>query len=361
MKSGKTLVELAQEIERQSESKRDFVAPCQGLTMEVREDKSVGLTGFNCEPHNLKNLAHRQLGEHTGIPAKYYDRMLEADPSLLATNVNHWLGRDNSKRMIRTLDGQIRAMLSDRYRPLENADLAEAVFPVLGDMDVQIVSAEITDTRFYIKAIDRRIEKDIPVGARMGDGSNHIFDTLSPALIISNSEVGLGALAIEAGVYTRACTNLAIMAAKSLRKYHVGGRHEIAEGLFELLSDKTRRVTDAATWSQVRDVVKAAFDRARFDAMADEMAGTTEQKILGNPVKAIEVTAKRFSLGEGEKVSVLRHLIEGGNLTRYGLLNAITRTAEDLPDYDRATEFERMGGAIIELPKNDWQAIAEAV
>lgn len=42
------------------------------------------------------------------------------------------------------------------------------------------------------------------------------------------------------------------------------------------------------------------------------------------------------------------------------MLNAFTRTAEDLADYDRATDFERIGGQIIELPANDWKRIAEA-
>jgi len=35
--------------------------------------------------------------------------------------------------------------------------------------------------------------------------------------------------------------------------------------------------------------------------------------------------------------SVLRDLIEGGNLSQYGLINALTRTAEDAKSYDRAT------------------------
>jgi len=33
---------------------------------------------------------------------------------------------------------------------------------------------------------------------------------------------------------------------------------------------------------------------------------------------------------------------------------------EDVESYDRATDFERMGGQLIELPANDWRRIAEA-
>lgn len=81
---------------------------------------------------------------------------------------------------------------------------------------------------------------------------------------------------------------------------------------------------------------------------------------MGDPVKAIELTARRLNLGEGEQKSILRHLIEGGDLTRYGVFNAITRAAEDIESYDRATELERAGGQIITLAANDWKVIAEA-
>ena len=37
-----------------------------------------------------------------------------------------------------------------------------------------IVSSEITERRLYIKAIDRKVERDVPTGRKMGDGS-HVF------------------------------------------------------------------------------------------------------------------------------------------------------------------------------------------
>lgn len=52
---------------------------------------------------------------------------------------------------------------------------------------------------------------------------------------------------------------------------------------------------------------------------------------------------------------------EAGDVPQHFRPNAITRTAEDLDDYDRATEFERAGGKVVELAKSDWREIAEAV
>lgn len=362
MKTGKTLVSLAQEIERQQATKKDFVRP----TPMIRMDETAALVipsnptpGSELMMFGVNDLAHRQLGSYTGIPAQYYDKLRADAPLLLAKNVNHWL--ENSKsdaRMIRTLDGKVRAVLSDKFRPLENADLAEAALPALMELGVTVLSAEITERRLYIKAVDTRIEKDVPTGKHMGDGGHTIFDTLSPVISISNSEVGSGSLSIEVGVYTKACTNLAFFAARSMRKYHVGKKHEMFGDIDpSLFSSETHRLSNAATWAQVRDVVKGGFDRARFEAATTAIADMSEQKLEGDPTKFVDIIGKRFNTTEGERVSILRHLIEGGDLTRYGLFNAVTRTAEDLPDYDRATDFERMGGQIIDLDPSEWKSV----
>jgi hypothetical protein len=75
-------------------------------------------------------------------------------------------------------------------------------------------------------------------------------------------------------------------------------------------------------------------------------------------VRVVEATARRLTLTEGEKSSVLQHLIRGGDRSAGGLANAVTRTAEDAPDDDRATELEAAGGRVIDLGPADWRAIA---
>lgn len=361
MKQGRTLVQLAEEITRQQESKRDYIADTRGLEMIVpaHDGPRLSIKNGNVLDFPLRPYAHRQLGERLGIPAKYYDRMLQETPDLLAVNVNRWLTKNPERRMVRTLDGAVRGFLSDKFRPLENFDLFEAVFPVLQELGVQIVSADITETKLYIKAVDKSIERDLPVGNAMGDGSHIFFDTMSPAIVISNSEIGAGTLSVETGVLTKACTNL-VMFMKAIRKYHIGAKADIGEEVYALLQDSTKRVSDAATWMQVRDVVKGAFSEAQLEAHVAKIKGTVEDPIEGDPVKVVELTAKHFGMSDGERGAVLNALIKGGNMTRYGLFNAVTRAAEDLPDYDRASEFERFGGQVIELPRNDWKQIAEA-
>lgn len=375
MKKGKSLTELANEIERRQDSKLDIVAAMPKLSIELsdkREPRMLAtLPKEGLKSFGINRLAHNQMAEQLKIPAAYYNRMLAEQPQLLVANINTWLqnppqssdakerATETRRRMVRTMDGNVRAFLSDRYRSLENEDLAEAVLPVLLERKLIIISCDITETRLYIKAVDPALERDVPKGHKRGDGSHVIYDTCSPAITISNSEVGCGALSIETGTYTKACTNLAMFGA-SMRKYHTGARAELSDEVYALLSDRTKRITDAAVWSQVRDLVGAAFDREKFDATIDKLANAGKQKIEDDVVQVIERVAKRFTFSDTEKSGVLKRLIEGADLSRYGLHAAITRHSADVDDYDRATALEKLGGEIIELPKSDWQEIAEA-
>ena len=361
MKTGRSLQDLAAEIVRQQNAKKDFVAPTAKMEMIAAHPPqfALGNPGAPREVFGLNEVANGQLAEYTGVPKAYYDRMREKAPGLLAANVNHWLANANEKRLVRTLDGNVRALMSDRYRPLDNADLAEAIFPVIGDMGLYVASCEITERRLYIKAFDRRIEREIAI---KGTDPAHTFlkDVVYPAITVSNSEVGFGALAVAAGLYTGGCTNWSMFNDSRMRKYHVGGKALDSESVYALLSDDTKRLTDAAIWAQTRDVVKSAFEIARFEERVGRIQETAVQPIEGDVIKVIGAASERLGLNKAESSSVLKHLIDGGDLSRYGLFNAITRTAQDVESYDRATEIEALGGRVIELPRHDWERIAKA-
>lgn len=356
MKIGRNLTELAQEIDRQRNAKHDYMAPMQHIVMDANKKLRLG----DDMMFDVKPLAHEQIASFANIPLSYYKRMMNEEPELLAKNVNTWFHKNPDKKMVRTLDGSARALLSDKYRPLDNDALLEAALPPLIELGVEIMSCEVTDERLYLKVVDKRIMKDIPTGRKLGDGSHVFFDTVSPALVLSNSEVGLGALSVQTSIFTHLCTNLAVVSERSTRKYHMGRRMDFGDEVFALLSDQTRRLTDAALWAQIGDVVRKAFDQAQFDAIATKIGEASNDVIEADPVKVVEVTAKKFLFSSPEQSSVLQHLIKGGDLTRYGLHSAITRAAEDLDNYDRASQFEQLGGKIIELNQNEWKELAFA-
>lgn len=367
MKQGKTLTELAIELDRQQRTKRDYVAPANRMQAVVESDGGALVPALDMRgigTFQLQEHAHGQLATYTEIPKAYYDRMRQDAPRLWAANVNEWVGRQDGSRMVRTLDYRVRAILSDRYRPLENYDLAQAVLPALQQVGptLEIVSCDVTDTRLYIKAVDPARQETIErawadKGLVRGVGHNWV-DVISPAVVIQNSEVGAGALAIMISIYVKACTNLAVWEGGDMKRYHVGKRAEVSDEVYAMLTDETRAAVDQAVWLQARDVTRGAFEDAKFNQRVKKLQAATQDEIKCEVTELADRARQTFGLREAEAESMLDHLIRGGDFTRYGLHNAITRTAQDLESYDRASELEKLGGRVIELPSNQWQVLA---
>jgi len=358
MNKGQSIVEIATELERQREAAKDYVAPLGAVKLRTTSvvttptGMDLVVDGINGSS-GLRPLAHRQMGDHLGIPRRYYERMRTEQPALLAENVNTWFHESRTdRRMFRTLDGDVRAFLSDRYRPLDNYGLAEAILPTLQDRGAKVVSAAITETRLYIQATVEDIEGVVP-------GSKVRNDVVRSGITISNSEVGLGALKVEPMLYRLICAN-GMISGVAFRKYHVGRRLEMESEVYALLSSATRAADDRALWLKVRDVVRGAFDRDIFEAEVVKMGNAAGQEIESEDLsRVVEVTTKQLGI-ETHSNGILKHLAAGGDLSRWGLANAITNTANDVGNYDVAVDLERAGGKVIELGKQDWKAIAQA-
>lgn len=361
MKQHLSISQLAAEIERQQASKRDLIADTAkvdiyeqpvspdpdsalDLHMNIRNGAATPLVAGAA----LTSFAHGQLAQKLGVPKPFYDRLREKHPDLLASMSTELMHREPERRMFRILDGRVRAVVSDRYRRLDNLDLAQAVLPELsGDPSINIVSAGITDERIYIKALFTKIEGRTAVG-----------DVVQSGIVISNSEVGAGALSVSPLIYTLRCTNGMIAESFGQRKAHVGRQAALDEAAYELYADETLQADDRAFWLKVRDLVRAARDEARFRTILDRLDEAAGRKIAGDVPRVIELAQKQLGLSQAEGESVLRHLIEGGDLSQYGLHAAITRAAQEPESYDRATEMERIGGRVIELDSSAWLKLA---
>lgn len=354
MQKGLSLVELAQRIQSNASQKIDFVAPTSQLEVKVSRDeatqKPTVLLSSEQGDYPIRPVAHDQIGGHLSIPSKYYDRMLTEAPELLASNVNTWFARQPKRRLVRTLGGEARAFLSDAYTRIENEEIAATVLPILFNIPgVEVVSAEITERRLYIQAVTPT-QKAVKVG-----------DEVRAGVVISNSEVGHGAVSIQRMVYRLVCLNGLVIPDGKFRANHVGRRAE--EGVLAQIAyaDDTRKADDRAVLLKVRDHVQAAVDETVFGETVDRMSALATGRELKAPVKGIEVLAQKAGLSEQEGGSILDALIRGGDLSAWGVVNAVTFQAHNTAiTYDRAVEFEQLGGKLLNLPKSEWSEILEA-
>jgi len=356
MKTGKTLQELAIEIERQNKVKRDFVASTADMEMTVTqfvdkdEEHAVPLLGLDeMTPFTMNSIAHDQIGTKLGIPSKYYDKMLEEDPRLLAENVNTWFQKKPTKRMVRTLDGTARAFLSDKYRRIDNHEIAQAVLPMIAEMkDATVESCEITEKRMYLKVLNPRIASEIVPG-----------DVVQSGLLISNSETGLGSVSVMPLVYRLVCKNGMIAADSGQRKFHSGRTNETNDD-YEIYRNETIQADDRAFIMKLQDIVRATADLIQFEKIISAMKTGTTAKITGDVPKVVEMTSKTYGIFEKESQGILNHLIRGEDLSLYGLANAVTRHAQDVESYDRSTELEMTAWAMLNMSRPEWTKLNAA-
>ena len=365
MKQGKTLVELATEVQRQAAAKKDALVQTQSLAINTNGSSLLWLGG--AEPFGVTNLAHRQMGDHLGVPAKWYDTMqqhiedwkLPDGTNLFDSTVNTLLKARpaDEQRLVRTLDGNARAFLSNRYRAIDNLPVLLSILPVLQDMkglDWAKASLEITDNKLYLQLVNKDLTANIV------PGTHNRLDEVAAGIVISNSEVGLGAFRIQPLLFRLVCSNGLIYTTEAKVKYHVGGVLGSDGEAYSWLADDTIQARSEATVKEMRDAVKAALDGDLFNKVVDTAREAAGVKMQGDPIKAVEWVTDKFNFNQDEQAATLRNLIEGADLSLWGMVNAVTATANTVESYDRAVELEATGGKLLALPKHEVTTLVNA-
>ena len=343
MKQGKTLQELGRELQRQRNNRQDFLADTRSLAMQSNHHGSNLIVSIDSrtQKFGVNEVAHQQIASRLNIPYRYYQKMQSDAPDLLDENVNRWLNQNPERRMIRVLDNNVRAFLSDRYRRLDNLELCAAVLPVIQEMKgANIESCEVTPTRMYLKVVNKKLKAEVDVG-----------DVVQAGFVISNSEVGLGSLRVEPLIFRLVCKNGLICKDYSQKKYHVGKQVNLSEdSAYELYSDETLAQDDKTFFMKVQDIVRAAVDENKFLMSVNKLRESKQIPLTQQPLKSVEVLVEKFILSESERNDIFSLLVRSSDNSRYGLLNAVTAASKLAKNYDRATELERIGGEILSMP-----------
>ena len=351
MKTGRPLNEVMMELNRQNQMKKDYIGSAQALRLfDDGQTFEIG-SASGTQRLGTTRLFHRQVASALGIPAKYYDLMQTQKPELLAQNVNAWFSDRDNSYMIRTMDygtGRVaRALLSDRYRRIDNMEIASAVLPLFAGSDqYEVVSSEVTEDRMYLKILSRRLEMEVVPG-----------DYVQAGVVISNSEVGLGSVNVQPLVYRLVCSNGLIVNDMGERKNHVGRAAKAVEDSFHIYSDESMEAEDKAFLLKLRDVTMAAIEEGRFAQVVGKLKESAGIPITGKVTEVVELTGKTYGFNTDEQDSILRYLISGGDLSKYGLSNAITRASQDVESYDRATALEGIGWQVAAMPATQWKEL----
>ncbi len=337
----KDLMELAAEVTRIENAKQDYIVP--GVKMAMADDNSLSFLNESYDTYQVNGVAHGQIADKIGIPKRYYDKMEEV-PGLRAYNVNRWMEKDDRNFMVRTLDGTARALLSDRYRPIDNSTVLGGVLTTLQNRELEVKSVSLTDRKMFLQVTFPGMTREVTVG-----------DAVQYGLTISNSEVGSGSIDVSSMIWRLVCRN-GMVAKSVLNSRHVG--RQVAGGEdYSVFADDTVRADVNAFRLKLRDTVEAALSDTHFDRLIDQMRHATDDMII-RPEQTVKNVTKRFDLSEEFGDLILGNMVQEGNLNRWGIINGITALAKTGISPDRQYEMERLGHEVLTLPKSEWEVIA---
>lgn len=350
---------VLKEVERQKTTKKDFIADTRKLKAVVADDTlllNVPAQGVDTLL-GLNPTARRQMAQKWKVPGDYFNRLL-AEPkhlALAASTLNHFFQADPSKQMVRAMDGKVRAFLSNKYRPLDNADLFFLAMEELDKVKAELWYMRLADDSFRLYAVAKGTSaevstkrpfgeghdiKDFGTGGRGGTGG--LPDIHHPAISIENSETGEGGLRVRAADLRTACTNL-MVTDMGVMAIHSGSRKE-DEGF---LSAETVAADSKVTWMKVRDLIRTAFDGDKFKKMIDLMNGATQEEVV-DAVAVVEALAEVNYIPGDVKDSIRNRFIASGDKSRYGLIQAVTFEAHNADlDADKRNQLNDAGGKLL--------------
>lgn len=380
MKRGMSLENLLTTVVEQRKVKRDFVANTkESISMVAADDMpdKVALVllkegASELERFSISENCHRQIAGRLQIPLKHYFRMLADYRDLIIQEVNAIFQKEPQTRLLRTLDGKARAFLSDRYKVLDNDQVLEQVLPpiVKGDIPSELLSSNITENNMFMKILftGENLAQDIgelsrPQNHIGGQANGETRDIVRPGAVVKNSETGMGSLVIDGFFYRDYCLNGCVYGKTEIfnfKRIHLGGKL-VANGEFEVFSDETKRKQNEMIIAEVTDAMKALTNPENVAKMGDALRATKEGTQVKNAFAAVDQLAKEVDIRDGEKESIIENLLTDGDMTRWGMLNAVTKVANtDAVDYERACELENIGGQLIDMQMRQWDRIAVA-
>jgi hypothetical protein len=164
-------------------------------------------------------------------------------------------------------------------------------------------------------------------------------------LVISNSEVGLGAVNIVPEIRLQVCSNglqVNVATGSRFRKIHFGAA--ISEAGVIQWSDETRSNVLRLVRSQIKDAA-ATFLSAEF--LAESIAAFRDLAAINVPpaengAPVVAQVAERLRFSNEERDAIFAEFLRGNDPSAFGVANAVAAHAHTvrLADPDRAFELE---------------------
>jgi hypothetical protein len=298
---------------------------------------------------SMTEWSKRQFGAILGIQ---WDRWFNhISPSVIQKEIRMRFSINQSEKKIRLrktndsdVDGEVRAILSPSYFPIDNVRVFErmenafkgevsklkfapsSLEALRSDTDKSSHFSVFTDPVSMGKIVrgkDKEASKWYSIAE--SEGALPEEDWLYPGFKLRNSEVGYSALTVDEYSFRLVCLNGLL----------------ISSGNQRLLYRQHRSIEDAELDKLLKKVFTAAPER--WDATIGQMRTLREAHLPDARLVLEDVLARMSATKKFREEAFVAYSKEPLG-TKYGVLQAITRAAQNYEDVDKRSEFESMAG-----------------
>lgn len=248
--------------------------------------------------------------------------------------------RTRSRVLVRSVFGEVRGILSDRYRRLDQGKITNQFLQASGELGLELYGAEIDATRTYVETI-------MPVVFPI-KSENHPLGFEAFGARLQGSDYGDGALSLSIFSLRIACMNL-MMGGSVIRQVHLGAR------LLDNVeySSKTYQLDTQTSASVVRDTISHHFQDGAIQKRVAIIEDAANDRIgFDGTIKKLP----RMGVGKGEVDAIVSALAEAGDdlipegpLTRYRMSQAVALVANQAKEIRRRRELQELSGKMIGL------------
>jgi hypothetical protein len=273
---------------------------------------------------------------------------------LLDATVNAWLAAQGTKRyLVRAFNtddpdevGIARALLSNRFGFIDHYDVLLAAIDGARqagiDMTKLVVECDLSERNMRVRMDAPEIALAAPEllanyrspfdPTRTG----REYPLINSGICLGNSETGGGAFTACPRLTYQVCTNGQNRTVDAHREVHVGSTLE--DGIVRWSAETHRRQLELIT-AKTKDLVGSWLDVEYLRGVVREMSEKYQVPVVDAPA-TIERVAKQHSFTESEARDILDCFIKGGDLTAGGVMQAVTASAQNVADPDRAAYYE---------------------
>lgn len=233
--------------------------------------------------------------------------------------------------------GTARALLSNSYKIVDHTETLRAAMRGMAAAGLgadNITQCDLTGRRMYVRVEAPEVKAFAPELLKnyrspfRPELTGRDLPVVHAGFVLTNSETGHGSFTVVPEITVEVCTNGMTITREAVSARHLGAR--LDDGLIRY-SERTRQANLELITSQAEDAIRT-FLRADFvQAIVDEMTENARGEVKEAEKAVKEITQKTECPALYD--DVLTMFIKGGDMSRGGLVHAVTAAAQS-PDID---------------------------